>query len=228
MKEGIFGEKVIDFYSTIQVPKKIPKEILPLNPYRNNAVKNVITAFYTKYFNDSNNRVYIIGINPGRLGAGATGIAFTDTDALEICGIRHKVESTKELSAGFIYKVIEKYGGPEKFYKNFFITSICPVGFIKNGVNFNYYDEASFLKLILPYIEKTFAKQHAFGAKPTAIVLGKGLNYKVIEKINKDLKFFKKILPIEHPRFVMQYRRKRVEEYVEMYQKVLESSLQVH
>ena len=226
MHKQTFGEGVINFYMNVKPPTNLPTGVLGLDPYKNSGVKDAVKAFYMKYFNDSNNRVFLIGINPGRLGAGATGIAFTDTNALNECGIENEIAKTTELSAQFVYKVINKYGGPDKFYKNFFITSICPIGFIKDGVNFNYYDDTSFVKLVLPYIQKTFKKQIALGAKPTAIILGKGKNYKVIEKLNKECGFFEKIIPIEHPRFIMQYRRRHLDEYVDLYQKALNTSLE--
>ena len=150
-----------------------------------------------------------------------TGIAFTDTEALKRCDISWSGDETKELSAEFIYRVIEKYGGPEKFYKKFFITSICPVGFTKNGVNFNYYDEAECMNILMPYIQKTFAEQTAFGAKKTAVVLGRGKNYTHIKAMNGACSFFETILPLDHPRFIMQYRRKKIDEYIEQYINIL-------
>ncbi len=42
--------------------------------------------------------------------------------------------------------MIEAYGGVQKFYNKFFISSICPYGFIENGNNFNYYDNKILLE----------------------------------------------------------------------------------
>ena len=133
MQEKTFGEQVIDFYTDLSMPSGLSEDVSVMNPYAGGAVMKAVSVFYKKYFDDTDERVYIIGINPGRLGAGVTGIAFTDTKALEYCGIKNEVTETKELSAEFVYRVIEHYGGPEKFYKQFFIASICPVGFTKNG-----------------------------------------------------------------------------------------------
>lgn len=220
-----FGQKVIDFCGNMRLPEKLPKGVSVLNPYKNKSVRDAIDTFYTKYFSDTDRRTFLIGINPGRLGAGVTGIPFTDTEALKICGIENKVDETKELSAEFIYTVIARYGGPEKFYRHFFLTSICPIGFIKEGVNFNYYDDTKFLKTTLPYIIKTFEKQMTFGSKSVAIVLGKGKNFRTVLDINRECGFFKEVLPLEHPRFIMQYRRKQIEEYSTVYRKTLAAAL---
>ena len=40
-----------------------------------------------------------------------------------------------ELSAEFIYEVKERFGGPRKFYAEFFIPAISPPGFVKEGNN---------------------------------------------------------------------------------------------
>ena len=36
--------------------------------------------------------------------------------------------------------------GEQKFYNKFFISSVCPFGFIKDNKNFNYYDNDMILK----------------------------------------------------------------------------------
>ncbi len=216
-----FADCVINFYKTIKPPKKLPSGVCVLNPYTDTAVSDTVTAFYKKYFNDTNKRIFLIGINPGRLGAGATGIAFTDTNALRQCGIPNTIPETQELSAEFVYRVIEEYGGPKKFYKHFFITSICPFGFKKDGVNFNYYDDTAFMKSITPYIRKTFEIQLSFGAEHTAVVLGKGKNYNAIRKMNDTFNWFEEVLPLEHPRFIMQYRRKSADEYCHLFVRML-------
>ena len=216
-----FADGVINFYKTIKLPKKLPSGVRALNPYTDIAVSDAVTAFYKKYFNDTNKRIFLIGINPGRLGAGATGIAFTDTNALRQCDIPNTIPETQELSAEFFYRVIEKYGGPEKFYGDFFVTNICPVGFVKDNINFNYYDDTKFMKSITPYIRKTFEIQLSFGAEHTAVILGKGKNYNAIRKMNDTFNWFEEVLPLEHPRFIMQYRRKSADEYCRLFVRML-------
>ncbi|NLA50491.1 MAG: DUF4918 family protein, partial [Bacteroidales bacterium] len=75
-----FADKIIAFYTEIDFRGTLPAGISIMNPFRNNPdVINTVTLFYRKYYSDNNKRHMIIGINPGRLGAGATGIPFTDT-----------------------------------------------------------------------------------------------------------------------------------------------------
>ncbi|MCB0609142.1 MAG: DUF4918 family protein, partial [Lewinella sp.] len=61
-------------------------------------------------------------------------------------------------------------------------------------------------------------RQKAIGAlEETAVCLGEGQNYKYFTKINDEHGFFKTIVPLPHPRWVMQYRRRRMEEFKERY-----------
>ncbi len=55
-----------------------------------------------KYYHDFNQRKFMIGINPGRHGAGVTGVPFTDTKRLEsVCGIKMESAHTHEII--FVY-----------------------------------------------------------------------------------------------------------------------------
>ena len=94
---------------------------------------------------------FILGINPGRHGAGVTGIPFTDSKCLQQhCGIDPGTLQTREVSAEFMYEMITAYGGSAAFYSDFYINSPCPLGLLRqngkgNWVNCNYYDSASLL-----------------------------------------------------------------------------------
>ncbi len=126
-----------------------------MNPFKESgeAVK-VSSEFYRKYYGDNKPRHLILGINPGRFGAGVTGVPFTDSKRLTgECGIAYTGKETHEPSSVFIYEMIHAYGGPEKFYQRFYINSVCPLGFVatgKNGkeVNYNYYDSKALTEAI--------------------------------------------------------------------------------
>ena len=225
-RKKTFGKNAIDFYKTTAPPNKLPKGVSALNPYESDAVQSAVQSFYTKYFNDAKKRIFLIGINPGRLGAGVTGIPFTDTPALERCGIKNAIPETKELSAEYVYRVIDAYGGAEKFYRTFFVTSICPFGFIKDKVNMNYYDTAELQRTLVSYIQETFETQLQLGAVRCAVVLGKGKNYNFIQKMNDEHSWFDEIIPLDHPRFIMQYRRKSVDDYIKQHIETLRSVAQ--
>ncbi|SEH38652.1 protein of unknown function [Epilithonimonas hominis] len=110
MKEN-FGEKVIDFNLNLKYSGLLPDGFRVLNPYLDNPeTLDVMQQFYHKYYNDSEIRKFIIGINPSRHGAGVTGVPFTDTKRLrDICGIEMKSAYTHEISSVFVYDMIEAF-----------------------------------------------------------------------------------------------------------------------
>ena len=93
-----------------------------------------------------------------------------------------------------------------------------PLGFVKDGKNINYYDDRQLQKSAEPFIVWNIRTQLDFGAnRDAAICLGEGQNFAFFQKLNAAQGFFKEIIPLPHPRWVMQYRRKRVDEFVERY-----------
>jgi hypothetical protein len=196
-----------------------------VNPYKDKPVKESVVKFFKKYFNDNKKRIYIFGINPGRFGGGLTGIAFTDPVALrEKCKIGNEPGKRKELSSKFIYDIIERFGGVKNFYSKFFITALFPLAIVKDGKNYNYYDDKNLLKNLFPYLKESFGKQIAFGAvKNACICLGKR-NYEYLKIINNEKEFFEEIITLEHPRYIMQYKMKDLKYYREKYLGVLKKS----
>lgn len=179
--------------------------------------------FFHKYYNDDEPRRLIFGINPGRFGAGVTGVNFTAPRQLkECCGIDHPFKMQSELSAEFIYSMINAYGGPDIFYKKFFITSISPLGFVKDGININYYDDPVLFKTVKPFIVKSIQQQLELSVdREMTFCIGGDKNLKFFSQLNDEFGFFEKIIPLPHPRFIMQYRRKKVDEYISLYLNVL-------
>ena len=160
-----------------------------------------------------------MGINPGRFGGGVTGIPFTDPVRLEkVCGIKNDFQRKQELSSVFIYEMINTFGDTEKFYKQFYFSAVSPLGFVKNGKNLNYYDNKILLESIQPFIIDCMNKQIAFGIETdVCFCIGEGENLKYLQKLNEKFGWFQKIESLPHPRFIMQYRTKRKEEYIEQY-----------
>jgi len=217
-----FAEKATKYFSCLKLPKRLPKEINILNPYEAKEVKEAVKLFFRKYFDDNEKRVFVFGINPGRLGGGLTGISFTDPVALrEECGIENKLGDKKELSSKFIYKMIKEYGGVKKFYSNIFVTALYPLAIIKDGKNYNYYDEPSLNKILRPHIVSAIRNQIKFGALGKyAICLGKK-NAKYLYEINNEYDFFDEIRVLDHPRYIMQYKLKHAHAYIRKYLKAL-------
>ena len=47
--------------------------------------------------------------------------------------------------------------------------------------------------------------------------IGSGENYTFLSKINEKYNFFDEIIPLEHPRFIMQYNSRRKDEFIKKY-----------
>ncbi len=212
-----FADRVIKFYTKLEIRSELPENIKVLNPYKESYVISLCKAFYNKYYNDEDGRMLILGINPGRFGAGITGIPFTDPVALEKeCGISNDFDKRKEISSEFVYKLISSMGGADHFYKHFYIGSVCPLGFTKNNKNFNYYDSRELMKILKPEISEFLIKQIGLGIKSrNCFCLGQGKNYEFLQMINAEMKLFDNIIPLPHPRWVVQYRRKSMDTIID-------------
>ena len=214
-----FSEHVLQFHHNLSPDWKLPPDIDLLFPYNNPETLSAMDAFYRKYYTDTKKRVFIFGINPGRHGAGITGISFTDPIRLEnVCGISNPFHKRPELSSDFVYRFIDAYGGANAFYSLFYITSVCPLGFTKDGKNINYYDDKGLQNAVADHIVSNINTQLQFGGyEELALCLGQGKNHKYLQQINAENQWFDRIIPLPHPRWVMQYRRKRMEEFISEY-----------
>lgn len=211
---------ILKFLKNLSPTLKLPAGVAIMNPFTDADSWRLAETFYNKFYNDQHPRKFIFGINPGRFGGGVTGIPFTDPVRLkEILGIENDLPKKAELSAYFIYAVVEAYGGAAAFYHDFFITALSPLGFTKNGINLNYYDDKELLKDSEPFIVQCIDEQLAAIAttRDVCYCLGEGTNYKIFQRLNAKHQFFKEIVPLPHPRWVMQYRRKKIDEYVKLY-----------
>jgi hypothetical protein len=205
----------------------LPKGITTIYPYADVETKRVMKLFFEKYYADNNPRGFLVGINPGRFGSGITGIGFTDAVTLEkFCDIANSFDKRVEVSTTFIFEVIEAYGGVEKFYKDFYITSVMPMGLLKDEKNYNYYDDVKTQDSLEKFIKKSMDKQLAFGEyRRDIICIGQGKNLKYLEAYNKKHKVFDNILTVPHPRWVMQYKRKEKSKHIETYLKAFDEVL---
>ena len=217
-----FAEKATRYFSSLKLPKRLPQEISILNPYSKKEVNNTLQRFFKKYFDDNENRIFVFGINPGRFGGGLTGISFTDPIALrEECGIENNLGDRHELSSMFIYRMIKEYGGVKKFYSKIFITALYPFAIIKDGKNYNYYNSLKLYKSLKTQIASEIKEQIKIGAdRRFAVCLGRK-NAKFFNEINKEHNYFEELRVLDHPRFIMQYRSKEVNNYVADYIKAL-------
>ena len=222
------ADEINRFNRDLHLDATLPMGIRVMNPFRDNPeVLEISSKFYNKFYGDRNPRKMIIGINPGRLGAGQTGIPFSDSKRLEeACGISINSVQTHEPSSVFVYKVIEAYGGSEKFYGKFYINSVCPLGFLEknkkgNWVNCNYYDYPQLFEAVKGFCVQSLKEQINFGMDTSVCyVLGKK-NSDFMNLINDEHKLFEEVIPLYHPRYIVQYKSKHIEEYVHRFLEVL-------
>ena len=211
-----FAESMIHFYSGLSLKLKRSKDVQVLNPFIETEVMKACEWYHNKYCKNEGERVFLFGINPGRFGAGVTGIPFTDPVQIEAIGFKNEWQKRHELSALYIDDMINAYGGRKKFSNDYYISSICPLGFIKHGKNINYYDEKNLILDTEAFIVNKLKAQINAGARTDiCFSLGKGQNFKYFQKLNKRKKLFDKIIPLPHPRWVMQYKKKDKEKHIE-------------
>lgn len=213
----LVSERILQFYKSLKLDVTLPPGVEVINPYQSSAVIEACETFYSKYYSDTKGRRLILGINPGRFGAGVTGIPFTDPVRLEKeCNIKNPFDKRLELSSEFIYSLINAMGGPGHFYSHYIIGAVSPLGFLKDGKNFNYYDSKELIRALKPFIVKSLVEQIGCGVNSKkCYCLGQGKNFEYLQMINAELNLFSQIVPLPHPRWVMQYRHKLKEQIIE-------------
>lgn len=214
-----FAKGVAAFLTSLRLDIALPRGFQILDPYQHAEVRDVVRQFCARYYAGTQPRVPIWGINPGRFGGGVTGLSFTDPHALtELLGLNTAITGRRELSAEFVSMVIEAYGGPTAFYRDHYLSALSPLGFEKGGKNINFYDDAGLAKKIAPQIRRWVQQQTELGlATDRAVVLGTGKLRDYMERDVRGATSYTTIEYLEHPRFIMQYRRKQVGEFVEKY-----------
>lgn len=213
------AEQILDFLFHLDFPLKLPKGVGVLDVHRDPAVQKACTAFYHKFYNDRRKRYLLIGINPGRFGGGVTGLPFTDPVRLQHdCGIANDWPKKQELSSVFMYEMMAAYGGVGSFYKDIYISAVSPLGFVKDGKNLNYYDDRQLKESIRPFVVDCMEKQLAFGLhREVCFCIGEGENLKYLTALNKEFSWFKTVEAVAHPRFIMQYKLRYKQDYIDKY-----------
>jgi len=129
-----------------------------------------------------------------------------------------------------LFDYIREYGGCTKFYSDFYMNFVCPLGIVKinsksNEVNCNYYESKKLQKALYSFIVSSIRTQMSFGIDTSVCYcIGSGENFSFLSKINEEHDLFKTIIPLEHPRFIMQYNSKRKEEFIDKYISVFKGS----
>jgi len=242
------ADRIIGFNKSLDFTGKLPPGIRIMNPFRENEkVMAVSSAFYKKYYDDNDPRHLILGINPGRFGAGLTGIPFTDPKHLTgQCGIPYTGPLAHEPSSVFVYDMIRAFGGEAQFYRKFYISAVCPLGFtnlstnmnlsssgghdsvhpVVREVNYNYYDSKELTLCMHDFIVENLKTQLSFGVnREVCFCLGTGKNEKYLRDLNARYGFFQKIVALEHPRYIMQYKNKTKQDYIAKYMEAFQQVL---
>lgn len=100
----------------------------------------MVRAFYRAYYALPRRRVVVCGINPGRLGAGKTGLPFLDYDTLRrLLADRFAMDGRRggERSAAFVASVMDHFGA-SRFFDRVYLTNLSWFGFMRAGRNLNY------------------------------------------------------------------------------------------
>lgn len=220
-----FADRIKAFNRKLAFAGTLPPDVAVLNPFKETATAlKHADLFYEKFYADNNLRTPIFGINPGRHGGGLTGVPFTDWKRLrDACGIPVPAElSSHEQSSEFVYCYIAALGGPVEFYRHFYISSLCPLGFVREKakgrwVNYNYYDDPALYAAAEPFILRTLRQQIVLGLRTDECFVMGVKNYAFFKKLNDAHGFFGKLTELPHPRFIVQYRRKEMDAYVGQY-----------
>ena len=228
-KDVTIDQKVLKFYKKLsKVTLDIPEGFKIINPYNNINVKEITTKFYNKFYNDNKKRRMILGSSPARRGTAVTGVPYEDAAHLQKeTGIFIDNFYVNKSSSNFLYDVIELYGGCEKFYKDFYMNFICPLGIVRitqigSEVNCNYYEYKNLKNRLYEFMVNSIKEQLTFNIDTSVCYcIGSGENYKFLLEINEKYKFFEKIIPLEHPRFIMQYNSKNKDIYLDKYMNAL-------
>ena len=219
MESRHFHESIEAFLTTLTFSGVLPEGIEILDPYAQIETRRVIHEMVSTYYVDAPPRIGMWGINPGRFGAGITGLSFTDPWAVvHLLGIDTTLSGRRELSAEFISRVFEEYGGPSAFYRDVYLCALSPLGFVKDGKNINFYDDVALNRSIVPFVISSLRTQHKAGLlADRCIILGTGKLKTFSEREVRHAMGYKNIVYLEHPRFIMQYRRKHIQMYVDKY-----------
>ena len=227
-----FGQRVIDFNRTLDFTDALPDGFQVLNPYMDNPETMVVMEqFYEKFYNDSLQRKFIVGINPSRHGAGVTGVPFTDTKRLEsVCGIPMHSAHTHEISSVYMYDMISEFGGAADFYKKFYVNSPFPLAIVRKTLagkwlNANYYDDKNLFESVKDFMILSLRNHISLGLDTSEVyVLGKK-NAQFIQKLNDEAKLFGNLKVLEHPRYIQQYKSKEKQLYIDKYILTLNNEL---
>ncbi len=228
LSDKTFAKRVHDYQQKLSEEKfDLPSDFKVINPFCGNQREKVWKTtkfFYEKYYDDTGTRKLILGSCPSRRSSAITGVPFEDMGYLKReTGICFSESGESGMLSGFLHDVIQTYGGREKFYRDFYMNFVFPLGIVKinlkgRQVNVNYYEDKELEKDLYSFMIESIQDQIDLGIdRSVCYCIGSGGNYNFLSRLNKEFNFFEKIIPLEHPRFIMQYNSDRKEEFLDKY-----------
>lgn len=216
------SREVVRFYESPPFSLNVGNQLTVHNPFDDANRAQAIKDFCRKFYDDSETRTHLLGINPSRLTASSTGVNYTDGFALEEhCGIANEFSKSRELTSRFFYNVVENMGGASAFYNGVFAWATMPLPVTREGSYINYY-EADAVDRLMPIIVANI--EWLKGKIPSngrAVILGTGDNKKMLERLAGFPFGYDRVDYLPHPRWVMQYKSAHLDKYVEMYANAL-------
>jgi hypothetical protein len=167
--------------------------------------QHLVEAFHDKYYVDNVPRIVLCGINPGRNGAGKTGVPFLDFHSLSHllpCIDNHD----RELSAEFIYDIILRFGA-EKFFKHVYLTNVSWFGFANLKGNVNYYELDTDLQDIFT---NGFVEEMTAIRPITIIPLSKRVEATLQSMKMRNLLPYPISKPLGHPYYYSNFKSRRL------------------
>lgn len=178
--------------------------------------EEAIIEFERLYIEPNKPKIVLCGINPGRYGAGKTGIPFIDFNSLSemLPNVNRK---DAEPSAQFFFSVVKKFGIID-FYRSFYVTNISRYGFsrISKQKNVNYYDNTIPTEVTLCLIDK-FIREMSVINPNVIIPLSTCVDYELKKQKGTGRITAEIGTRLSHPSWISTYRRKELEAWVDKY-----------
>ena len=217
MQETTFGDRVLAFYDALVAFEWASADIALLSPVSASARREALATFCRSFYNDNSRRVFWLGINPSRVRNTSTGVPYTDGYALEnYCNIHNDFSKSRELTADFFYRFVAAFGGPERFFSRHYAGAAFPLSVLRKDRYCNWYD-SGLPETIASSVPDLIEKQVEMGSNGVLVVIGSGHNAKHLIRINTETNLFRKVLVVEHPRYIAQYKSKEIMRYVDKY-----------
>lgn len=208
-----FNEFKQNFSSTLA-----QNDIVVLDDFLNN--KDNIEKYYDKYVDFDSDKIVLCGLNPGRFGAGLTGVPFIDFKSLSKM-LSNIKKDDGESSAQFFFELVKKFG-IEKFYKICYVTNISKFGYSKksSAKNVNY---PKLPNSAQDWLFKRFIEEMNL-IKPKVIIPLSDDVAKTLKVLTQAQQLDYKIAPkLNHPAWVMTYKKKDKNLWLQKYYETIMS-----